>query len=295
MKANPVAPFFGACLLAVATLAPADICVRDDRDREICLPAPAQRIVSLSPGVTELLFDAGAGDSVVGTSTFSDYPAAAQSVPRVGSYQRIDLEALLALQPDLVIAWNSGSPTAQVERLESLQIPVFWSEQENFEDVASSLERYGRLAGTIAVAGPLAEAFRDAVEDIRQRHRDAPPVEVFYQLWEDPLMTLNGDHLISHALELCGARNIFAGLKRLTPKIDVESVLDQNPEAILVGGMGESNDEWLQPWRAYPGLRAVAQGNLFFVPPSMLQRPTPRILDGIRMVCDHMDVVRARR
>lgn len=295
MRVSIVAALLGPCLILAALPARAEVCVTDDRDREVCLPAPAERIVALSPGMTELLFEAGAGDRVVGTTTYSDYPEAAEDVPRVGSYKRLDLEALLAMEPDLVIAWISGNPTAQVERIESLDIPVFWSEQRDFEDVASSLMRYGRLAGTSEAAEAAATDFRDAIERIRERHADAAPVRVFYQVWEDPLMTVNGEHLISRAVSLCSARNIFADLERLAPKIDVESVLDRNPEAILAGGMGERNDDWLDAWKEYPGLQAVAMGNLFFVPPSSLQRPTPRILEGIRVVCDQMETVRERR
>jgi len=284
-------------VLALLAAAPvgAEVCVRDDRQRELCLAAPAERIVALSPGLTELLFDAGAGERLVGATTYSDYPAAARTRPRIGSYKRIDMEALLALKPDLVIAWISGNPTAQVQRIESLGIPVYWSEQRDFEDVASSLVRLGRLAGTRAVAEAAAGKFRDAIDEIRRRYRQAPPVTVFYQVWEDPLMTVNGEHLISRSLSLCGGRNIFAGLERLAPRVDIESVLDRDPEAILAGGMGERNDHWLKAWQAYPELRAVRQGNLFFVPPSALQRPTPRVLEGIRVVCEQLERVRERR
>ena len=295
MKANVTALLTGSCLLLAATLAAAEVCVIDDKDREVCLAAPAERIVALSPGVTELLFAAGAGSRVVGTTSFSDYPAAARDVPRIGSYKRLDLEALLAAKPDLVVAWISGNPGAQVERLEAMGIPLFWSEQRNFDAIASSLARYGRLAGTETVAQAAAAEFRQGVAQLRARHADAAPVPVFYQIWEAPLMTVNGEHLISRAFDVCAARNIFAELPRLTPRIDVESVLDRDPEAILAGGMGEQNADWLDPWRAYPELRANARGNLFFVPPSSLQRPTPRILEGIRLICEHMETVRDRR
>lgn len=273
----------------------AEVCVEDARGRTVCLDQPAERIVALSPGMTELLFNAGAGSHVVGTTTYSDYPAAAQDVPRIGSYKRLDLEAILATEPDLVIAWISGNPTQQVERLQSLDIPVFWSEQRDFADVAESLRHYGRLAGTSAVAEPAASDFLEAIEAIRERHADAPTVRVFYQIWEDPLMTVNGEHLISRAVSLCGAENIFADLERLAPRIDIETVLDRDPEAILAGGMGERNDDWLDAWREYTELTAVQRDNLFFVPPSSLQRPTPRILQGIRVVCEQMETVRGRR
>lgn len=270
-------------------------CVTDDRDRQVCLDRPAARIVSLSPGVTELLFAAGAGEKIVGAVSYSDYPEAARGIPRIGSYKRLDMENLLARQPDLVVAWISGNPMEQVDRLESLGLPVYYSEQRDFEDVATTLERLGQLAGTKTIAAEAARAFRDGIEAIRHRYTDAEPVPVFYQIWDDPLMTVNNKHLISQAGDLCGGVNIFGELPRLTPRVDRESVLAEDPEAIMAGGMGESNPAWLKEWEVYPDMRAVARNNLLFIPPSSIQRPTPRLLEGSSMLCDKLEQVRERR
>jgi len=285
----------GLVLLAGVATARAEVCASDDHGRKLCLEQPAERIIALSPGLTELLFDAGAGDRVVGTTSHTDYPPAARDIPRVGSYKRFDLEAALGLEPDLLVAWISGNPGSQVERIEAMGVPVFWLEQRRIEDVAASLERLGRLAGTPRVADRVARGFRQDIERIRRRFDDAATVRVFYQVWEEPLMTVNGDHLISQAMSLCGAENIFSGLPRLAPRVDIETVLAKNPEAILVGGLGEKNKDWLEPWREFGHLDAAGRNNLFFVPPSTLQRPTPRIVAGIETVCEHMETVRARR
>ncbi|SOB95581.1 iron complex transport system substrate-binding protein [Alloalcanivorax xenomutans] len=281
-------------LLPLAAMA-APRCVEDDVGREVCLERPAQRIVALSPGAVELLFSAGAGEQVVGAVSFSDEPPAARKVPRVGSYKRLDLEAILALKPDLVIAWRSGNPAAQIEQLERLGLTVYYSEPVRFEMIGTTLERFSRLAGTEQLGEPVAEQFRAGIDALRQRHGDAKPVTVFYQVWEEPLMTVNDRHLISEAIRLCGGVNVFGGLPALTPRIGREAVLGADPEVIIAGGMGEDNPAWLDPWREFGSLTAVRRDNLFFVPPSTLQRPTPRMLEGTRRLCKHLEQARARR
>lgn len=284
----------GAVILSGPALAGA-ACVTDDVERLVCLDQPAERIVALSPGITELLFAAGAGEHIVGAVSYSDYPAGAEDIPRIGSFKRVDLESVLARKPDLIVAWVTGNPMEQVEKLEQLGLPVYYGEQRNFEDVATTLERFGQLAGTANVAQAAAAVFRDGIQALRDRYRDADPVRVFYQIWDDPIMTVNGEHLISQAGELCGAVNVFGDLRRLSPRVDLESVLDRDPEAIMAGGMGENDPSWLEAWEAYPDMTAVARGNLVFVPPSSIQRPTPRVLEGSRTLCNELDKVRERR
>jgi len=288
----------GLILLALIPLANAgqdSHCVVDDMERLVCLDEPAERVIALSPGITELLFAAGAGDQVIGTTDYSDYPDAARDVPRIGSYKRIDLEAVLAAEPDLVIAWISGNPTEQVLRLEELGLPVYWGEQRDFEDVSGTIRRYGALTGQEATAQSVADDFDSELANYRQDYRDADSVEVFYQVWDDPLMTVNGEHLISRAIGICGGETQFSDLPRLTPRLDVESVLAADPEAIIAGGMGENDPSWLEFWEQFDQMQAVRSGHLFFVPPSTLQRPTPRILDGIALVCEQLDTVREQR
>lgn len=288
-----------ACACLLATLAPAqaadELCVVDDADRRVCLDQPAQRIVALSPGATELLFAAGAGDRIVGTVTHSDYPEAASEIVRVGSYDRLDLEAIVARNPDLVVGWNSGNPSEQLRKLEELELTLYRSEPRRFRDVASTLDRFGQLAGTTATANQAARDFRDAIAGLREQYGDAESVRVFYQVWPDPLMTVNNDHLIGQTLRLCGGNNIFGELDKLTPRIDRASVLARDPEAIVAGGMGEADKSWLDTWRQYDHLEAVANDHLFFVPPSKIQRPTPRLVDGARILCRKLESVRDHR
>ena len=281
-------------LLGLPLPALAQLCVQDDASQQVCLKQPARRIIALSPGATELLFAAGAGEQLAAAVSFSDYPPAAQKLPRVGSYQRLDLEAIVALKPDLIVAWRSGNPMGDVARLQDMGFPVYISEPRQFEDVSATLERFGVLAGTELVAQGAANGFRAGIAALRERYADAAPVTVFYQVWDDPLMTVNDSHLISEAIRICGGVNVFGGLGALAPRISREAVLEKNPQAIVAGGMGEDNPVWLTPWKAFPSLLAVQKGNLFFVAPSTLQRPTPQMLAGTRTLCRHLDSARAR-
>mgnify|MGYP003853604275 CR=1 FL=1 len=270
-------------------------CVIDDAGQELCLGAPARRIVALAPSVTELLFAAGAGPHVVGAVSFSDYPKAAESLPRVGSYDRLDLEALLALAPDLVVAWGGGNPREQVERLAELGVPVYFADADDFATIAESLERFGRLAGSEDVARQAAASLRREVVELSRRYRDAEPVTVFYQVWEQPLMTVNGEHWISRSLALCGGVNLFAGQTPLVPRISREAVLAADPEAIITGGMGKADSTWLEAWRDFPDMTAVSRDNLFFINPDLVQRATPRLVEGTRTLCRHLQRARDRR
>ncbi|WP_346797799.1 cobalamin-binding protein [Halomonas sp. Bachu 37] len=270
-------------------------CAVDDKQRRVCLETPARRIVALSPGATELAYAAGAGKALVGVVSHSDYPPQAAELPRVGSHSRLDLEALAALRPDLVLGWASGNPTSQMETLQALGIPMFYLEPNDVEGIAGAIERLGVLAATGDQAKQEAQRFRQAMAQLQQRYGEKDPITIFYQVWHSPLMTVNGEHWISDAIERCGGINIFAGLERLAPPVDLEAVLAADPDAIVSGGRGEDDTQWLQQWRVYPELTAVQRDNLFLVPPSLLQRPTPRLAEGTALLCEQLQDARMRR
>lgn len=285
----------GLALLPLAAVqARADICVVDALDREVCLERPASRIATLSPGATELAFAAGAGERVVAAVEYSDYPPDALKIPRVGSHGRLDLERLLTLDPDLVIGWVTGNPAEQLERLEALGMAVFYIEPRTVAEIGTTIEQLARFADTRETGEAEAERFRQEMAALAERHARAEPVSVFYQVWDEPLMTINDRHWIGQVLRLCGGTNVFGELERLAPRLDEEALLAANPEVILAGGRGEDNRDWLEHWRGYPSLTAVAKDNLFFVPPSLIQRPTPRLLEGTGMVCKRLDQARER-
>lgn len=283
-------------LVLVATSpARAEIIVTDDTGASLRLPAPAQRIVSLAPHVTETLFAAGAGEKIVAAVDYSDYPPAAQALPRVGGYSRLDLEAIAALKPDLVIGWASGNSPAHIDKIRALGISVYLSQPESIDDVAKNLERYGLLAGTQTTARTAAAAYRARVQALREKYGGRPTVRTFYQIWRQPLMTVGGGQIISDVIRLCGGENVFADLKLFAPKVSVEAALAADPEVIIASGMGEARPEWLGDWRRWPALTAVKRDNLFFIPPHLIQRPTPRLAEGAERLCAQLETARARR
>ena len=287
----------GCGLLLPGMPALADLVVRvlDDAGHAVVLDAPARRIVSLAPYLTELLYAAGAGDTVVGTSEFSDYPEAARDIPRIGGGAGLDIEAIIALQPDLVVAWQSGNPDGQLERLQALGITLFLSEPRQLLDVPGTLVRLGKLAGSEPVAQATARAFDARYRELQQRYSGRPTVAVFYQVWRQPLMTVNGEHLISDVIRLCGGRNVFSDLPVLAPQIDVEAVLAANPAVIIAGTGGTSETAELQDWMHWPMLTAVARGHLYGVQRELLVRHSPRILDGAEQVCGILEKVRSEK
>ena len=280
-------------LLLLTTSATAAISVVDDAGRTVTLTKPAQRIVSLAPHATELLFAAGAGKSVVGVVRYSDFPAAARQVPVVGDFGALDMETLLSLQPDLIVAWQSGNPAAAIERLLKFNIPVFMSEPRQLEQIATNLERLGVLAGGETPANVASAEFRAQLKQLRANYSGKAPVTVFYQIWDRPLITLNREHMISAVLELCSGKNLFAALPVIAPQVSIEAVLAANPDAIIASGSAMSEDHGLGQWARWPSLRAVRNKQVYFVEPDLIQRSTPRILLGAREICEALD--RARR
>ena len=282
-------------LAALAWLpARAEIVVTDVTGVSISLPAPARRIVSLAPHITELLYAAGAGDRLVGNVEYGDYPPPAKLLPKVGG-SRLDLEAIVALKPDLVMGWESGNAPASILRLRSMGLTVHLSQPNRIEDIPNELERIGKLAGTEAAAHAAATAFHERHAQLVGRYSQRPPVNVFYQIWKRPLMTVNSKQIINDAIRLCGGRNVFSQLSVLAPTITEEAVLAADPEVIVASGMDEARPEWLDDWRRWKTLTAVARNNLYFVPPDLIQRHTVRILDGIEQLCIHLETARAKR
>jgi iron complex transport system substrate-binding protein len=272
----------------------ASVTVTDDLGATVTLPAPARRIVSLAPHLTELLFAAGAGEYVVGTDDASDFPVAARRLPRVGSSSALDHERLVALRPDLVVAWGSGNPPRLLAHLQRLGVPVFRVEARRFDDVAASLRKLGQLAGTTPQAQARAEAFDNEVQALRTRYAGRTPLRTFHAIWMQPLMTINGEHLISQALELCGARNVFAGARALTPQVGAEDVLAADPDVVTMSTPAEGAAPAELP-RSLQGLRAVRDGAVVAVNPDTLHRASDRIVHGARELCEKLDTVRQRR
>jgi iron complex transport system substrate-binding protein len=272
-----------SALVALSFNAFADVSVRDDYGNQVRLASPATRIVSLAPHLTELAYAAGAGARMVGAVEYSDFPAAARELPRVGSDAHISLEGVLALRPDLIVAWPNPSSVRAIERLRELRLPVFRSEPRELEDIATTLERLGLLAGTAVEAQRAARAFRTRKAALEKRYAGRPRLRVFYQVWDRPLLTVNGDHVISKVIALCGGENVFAALPLIAPEVDVEAVLRADPQVLLTSTPGATRPPWLP------------KTHVAFVPAELLQRHTPRLLDGADRVCRALDEARAAR
>ncbi|MFC5480616.1 cobalamin-binding protein [Massilia suwonensis] len=286
---------FLALLALGAPLAQAAVSVVDDSGKQVVLARPAQRVISMAPHVTELLFAAGGGARIVGAMNYSDYPEAARKIPLIGSNSQIDLERVIALKPDLLIVWQSGNTARQIEQLQSLGIPVFHSEPHSFAQVETNLLRFGRLLGTDKDAQAAAAQFRAKVEALRTRYASRPPVTVFYQAWDNPLFTLNGEQIASDAIRVCGGRNIFANLKTIAPQVSMEAVVQADPDAIVGGKLYTPQDRGLSIWQPWRGMKAVRHNNLFTLDEELLTRPGPRIVDGAATLCLRLDEARRRR
>ena len=269
--------------------------VTDDAGVALALERPARRIISLAPHVTELLFAAGAGDRIVGTIRYSDHPPAALAIPRIGDSFNVDSEVVLGLKPDLLIVWQHGNPEAQLDKLRRLGVPVFSSEPRRLADIASTIRRFGALAGTDAAAGRAASGFEARVDALRAKYSQRPPVRVFYQIADRPLLTVNGRHLIDDVIRLCGGVNVFAELKPLTPEVSAEAVAAADPEAIVTAGGEAGNATGFAVWKRLTSMTATKRDNFVMLNSDTISRQSDRVLDGATDLCAELDRTRARR
>ena len=279
----------GAAVVATA----AGLSVMDDRGVRVTLPASAQRIVALAPSITELVFAAGGGGKLVGVPRFSDFPPAAATIAQIGDASRIDLERVLSLRPDLIVAWRSGNHAADFERLEQLGFAVYAAEPDTLAAIPRLLRTLGLLAGSAAVAEQAAAGFEREIAELGTRYGGRRAVRVFYEIWHQPLMTVNGRHMISDVIRLCGGANVFSAVPLLTPVISLESVIAAAPDAVLGGSSATTPDEFAAPWtraNGYAGLRNV---RAIYIDPDHIQRQTPRILLGAQAVCKGLEAVRS--
>ena len=260
--------------------------VKDDTGKNIILDRPARRIISLSPGLTELIYAAGGGGSIVGVVSYTDYPDEAQKLPEVGSYNSLDLEKILALDADLIIAWDSGNPALQISKLKKLGLPVYLAEPVEILDIPELLQKLGQLMGTVELADEAAAGFKLRFEKLKSSYPAVKaPRSVFIQIWDQPLMSVSGKHLISKVIGLCGGLNIFNDYPGLTLNPDVESVLHADPQVIIATGEPQTAGHWLARWKRWEYLEAVKNKHLYSVNPDLLVRHTPRLLDGMEEVC----------
>jgi len=270
----------------------AEIKVVDDQGNRLILTQPARRIVSLAPHITEMLFSAGAAEQIVGTVAFSDYPAAAEQIPRVGDAVNLDVEAIVALQPDLIVAWRSGTPQRAITALQQLGFQLYLSDPSGFNDIVKNISDLGQLSGHGEFATSQIRQFLDRLAKLEQHYRKPPKVSVFYQIWQEPLMTVNGKHLISQVIDLCGGENLFADMPRLTPQVSLESVIAKNVQAILISAPPADDDHLLTYWQRWQSLPAVRYQAIYKIPWDIISRHSLRIVEGAKVICESIEQVR---
>lgn len=263
----------------------AAITVQDDTGRNLTLSHPPQRIVSLAPHITELIYAVGASAQLVAADAGSDYPAAAKLLPRIGDYSRVNFERVAAMKPDLIIGWRSGNRAADISRLRQMGIPVLLTDAHPLTDVARLLRLMGQTTGHIKEGERAAQAFEIRLHKLRARYASTTPRRVFYQVWDKPLMTVGGRHWINDAITLCGGRNIFSGLQGAAPVVSLESVLTRAPEMII---SGDDAPDRRSMWQRFPRLPAVQRRALIRINADALHRPTPRVLDGVASLCEEI-------
>lgn len=275
-----------------SSLSWAEIKVQDDEGNLIILQNPVNRIISLTPHITEILFSAGAGSKIIATVAYSDYPQAAKKIPRVSGYPSMDIERIVSLKPDLVVVWASGNNKEQVEKLMELGLTVFISEPRQVNDIYKTIRRFGKLAGTNNIAEKSAENFINHYKYLKETYSNKEKVKVFYQFWDKPLMTINGQHIISDIINLCGGTNVFSKLNSLTPIISIEAVIASQTDVIVVGSNNEKKSKWLSEWKPWLHLAAVKKDHLYYIDPDLLNRMGPRILSGADKLCELLDKAR---
>jgi iron complex transport system substrate-binding protein len=287
---NPLL-FIAFIIFGAFTNVAADIALPQANGATLSLPAPAKRIITLAPNLAELVFAAGAGDRLKAVVEYSNFPEQVADIPRVGDAFRIDLERIIELEPDLVIAWKSGNPQTALNKLEQLGMTVWQVEITRPEEIAATVKNISVATGTQAHGLPVARRLQEKLEQLKQNNAGKTPVEYFYQVSARPLYTVNGQHIISRSLEICGGYNIFSELPTLAAQISRESVLLADPQA-MIGPRVHGEALELGVWQDWPQLRAVRNGTMLYLPADEINQATPRLLDSVELACKLLDKVR---
>ena len=275
-----------------ATHSSAEVAVRDDLGSLVILARPAERILSLAPDLTEILFHIGAGARLVGVDEYSNYPLEAKQITRVNNHAAANYELILALQPDLVVAWHSGNGEKMINRIRELGFPVFVKEVRRMDDIPGLYRRLGALVGNQQQAEARVATFVQRLARLRLLYSTRPQVRVFYQIWHEPLITLNAEHILTDVMRLCGGTNIFAQAIPLVPYVNMESIVAADPQVLILGTSQENNHRGLAVWQQWQSISAVANEQIYVIPADLMQRHSMRILDGAELLCGYLEQAR---
>ncbi|MFO1425834.1 MAG: cobalamin-binding protein [Steroidobacteraceae bacterium] len=272
----------------------APLTVVDDTGAKLTLAGgPALRIVSLAPGSTEMLFAAGAGARIVATVYTADEPAAARSIPRIGDANALDYERLIALKPDVVVAWEDLTNRLVIDSLRKLRLNLYLVRARSLGDIAQSVRRFGTLAGTQPVAEVAARALEARIAKLATRRPAGPPLRVFYMIWDQPVYTVGSRHIISDAIARCGGRNIFDDIDFPAPIVEIESIVKRNPEVMLLSAPPITARDWRERWGRFTTIRAVQKKQLLTFADTRLDRMGPTAVDAVEGLCTMLDGARA--
>ena len=266
--------------------------MRDDTGEAVTVSTDACRIVSLAPGTTAMLFAAGAGRCVVGTIAHSDEPAEAARVPVVGDAETLDFEQLLAMRASVVVVAVDVVQRVRIDRIRNMGIPVYQVHVTTLAGMPESLRRLGALTATGSVANAAADRLSAELAALDARYRNRPQVRVLYQIWDRPIYTIGGRHVISDALKLCGASNEFADLETAAPAVTREAAVLRNPDLVLASAPRGAADDWLAEWRKFPALKAVRDGHLIAYTDERIDRMGPSVIAATAHLCEVIDGAR---
>ena len=279
------------CALGIPLSSSASVTVAQADGQPLTLPGPAKRIITLAPNLAELVFAAGAGNSLKAVVEYSNFPEQAAQLPRVGDAFRIDLERIIALKPDLVIAWKSGNPQTALQKLQQLGITVWQVEITRPEEIANVVESISHAAGTSETGEAVAVSLRDRLAALKEENADKTPLGFFYQIAPRPLYTINDKHIISRSLSVCGGSNVFSDLQALAPQISREAVIISDPQ-VMIAPASAGEPPALLAWEDWPQLQAVQNGSMLYLPADEISQATPRLLNSIEFACKLLDEVR---
>ncbi|MET2968959.1 vitamin B12 ABC transporter substrate-binding protein BtuF [Vibrio harveyi] len=254
---------------------------------------PVQRVISLAPHATEIAYAAGLGDKLIAVSEMSDYPEQAKDLEKVSNYQGIKLERIIALQPDLVIAWPAGNPAKELDKLKQFGIPIYYSTTGTLEDIAKNIEQLSRYSEKPEVGRKAAEDFRAQLEALKEKYNTEDKVRYFYQLSEKPIITVAGKNWPSEVFTFCGGENIFAKGSAPYPQVSIEQVITRQPEVLFTSRHAMSNDGMWAEWKS--DIPALKNGHVWSLNSDWINRPIPRTLNAITEVCEHFESVRQKR
>ena len=274
-------------------------CVMDDSDRQVCLQKNKPSIVSLSPGTTELLFAAGAGQQVVAVDEHSDYPPQVKQLPKVGGFPNISVEAIIAQKPDLVVVWQGGNSMALIQQLEKLGLKTVHIGPVTLPAIEQAIRKLGRLAGTESYADQSADRFSRRLAKLHRQYSDLPPLSVFFELWQEPLMSVGNQQIMTQAIKVCGGQSIFADVAEQTMNVSSEQLVARNPQVIMaaapLGDTPDTRQKMQVYWQQWSELSAVKRRQFIILPSDLITRPTPRMLEGTEVLCQQLQAFRERK